>query len=469
MVAEAPTPTLETAPVPLFERRQQLHLIIYVDNFNIRPFNRNRVFRRLRSFLREELTADDRVMLVSYDRTLHVRQTFTNNISLVNAKLFELEEVTGHGVHADSERRRVLDAIESAEDVGDAMLQLRPHAESMFNDLSFSISALDDMVDSLAGLHGRKALLYVSDGVPMKAGEDLFYMVQQKFHYTPVITEMMDFDASSRFRTLANKSNTNGVTFYAIDAAGLRTFSQGSVEVTEAGTAGMGGFVDTIYIQNIQDPIRFLADATGGRAIINTNDIGDDLLKISSDFDSYYSLGYTPAHAGDGRLHKVEVKLKDRKGRRIRHRNSYRDKSTTAKMVDGTLATLRYGFEDNSMGVLLEVGQARPSQDGLFHVPVKVGIPLDNVTLVPRSDHYFGKARLYFGAIDEKDGISDVNDLELPIQIPADRFDEAQGQYYPFETTLLMRGGPHQLAVGIRDELGAASSYVRKSFYVGTG
>ena len=466
----APTvPTLEAGPVPLFDSSQQLNLIVYIDNFNLRPFNRNRVFRRLRTFLRKELNENDRVMVVSYDRSLHMRQEFTTDMTLVNSALFEMEDISAHGVHADSERNRILQAIESAEDVGDAMIQVRPHAESLFNDLSFTVTAMDEMVDSLAGLAGRKALLYVSDGLPMKAAEDLFYMVQQKFHYTPVITEMMDFDASRMFRNLGNKANANGVTFYTIDAGGLRTYSSASVEVAEAGKAGMSSFVDTVYIQSIQEPLRFLADATGGRAIINTNDISDDLLKIAADFNSYYSIGYTPAHAGDGRLHRIEVKLKDKKGRRIRHRETYRDKSVGSRMVDATLATLRYGFEENAMGVLLEVGSPQPSPDGMYHVPVKVGLPLGKLTLVPRADHYYGRARLYFGAIDDKDGISEVNNLEVPIRIPTDRIDEAQGMYYPYETTLLMRGGPHQLAIGVRDELGAGASYVKKAFFVGGG
>ena len=409
-------------------------------------------------------------MLVSYDRSIHVRQTFTNNISLISSQLFELETVSGHGVHADSERRRVMQTILESDDVSGAMMALRPHAESLFNDISFTFSALEGMVDSLAGLEGRKALLYVSDGVPMKAAEDMFYMVQQMYHYTPVMTEMLDFDSSRVVRTLANKANSNGITFYAIDAAGLRTLSSASVETRgDEDTPGLSSFVDTIYIQNRQDPLRFLADATGGRAIINANNVSNDLLKIASDFDAYYSLGYTPAHSGDGRLHKIQVKLKDKKGRRLRHRNSYRDKSTDTRMIDGTTAALRYGFEQNSMGVVLEVGRASPTPDGYFHVPVKVGIPLDKVTLVPRSDYFYGRTRLYLGAVDDEDGISEISNLEIPIRIPSDALDEVQGMYFPYETTLLMRGGPHQIAIGIRDELGASSSYVRHSFLVGSG
>ena len=291
--AEPSVPTASREAVPLIAAEDRLHLIVYVDNFNLRPFNRNRVFRRLRAFLRQNLSDQDRVMLVSYDRSLHMRQEFTNQPSKINAAMFELEDVSAHGVTADSERRRVLEAVNRAEDVGDAMLQVRPYAESLYNDLSFSLSAIEEMIDSLAGLGGRKAILYVSDGLPMKAAEEMFYMVQQKFQYTPAVTQMLDFDASRIFRNIGNKANSNGVTFYAIDAAGLRVSTASSVEMSPdgGGIEGMATDIDTSYRQNIQEPLRFLADVTGGRAIINTNDICDDLLKIKADFDSYYSLG----------------------------------------------------------------------------------------------------------------------------------------------------------------------------------
>ena len=468
--AEPRLPSASRAEVPLIPVEDRLHLVIYIDNFNIRPFNRNRVFRRLRTFLRQNLNPQDQVMLVSYDRSLHMRQEFTNQPSKINAAMFELEDFSGHGVTADSERRRVLDAVGEAEDVGDAMLQVRPYAEALFNDISFSLSALEDMIDSLAGLSGRKAILYVSDGLPMKAAEEMFYMVQQKFQYTPAVTQMLDFDNSRRFRTLAHNANSNGVTFYAIDAAGLRASEASSVEISAdgGGIEGMSTYIDTIYRQNIQEPLRFMADLTGGRAILNSNDISDDLLRIKKDFDNYYSLGYSPANAGEGRLHKIQVKVKGRKGLRIRHRESYRSKSPSTQMIDGTLAALRYGFEDNSLGVLLEIGSPTPSRDGMFMVPVKVGIPLNRVVMVPRAETYYGRTRLYFGAIDDEERISEVTDLELPIRIPADRFAEVKEMFYPYETSLLMRGGPHQLAVGLRDELGSTTSYVTRTFYVGS-
>jgi hypothetical protein len=115
------------------------------------------------------------------------------------------------------------------------------------------------------------------------------------------------------------------------------------------------------------------------------------------------------------------------------------------------------------------VGSPQQRDDGLFMVPLKIGIPLQSVVLLPRSEYFYGRTQLFFGAIDEKDAVSEISDLQVPIQIPLDQMDSVEQMYFPYETSLLIRGGPHEVAVGVRDLLGAKSSYVKKSFYVGGG
>ena len=260
------------APAPVPED-QRLYLVVYIDNFNIQPFNRNRVMRELRDFLSENVTREDQVMLVTYDRSLNVRRTFTSDPALVAAALVELEKVTGHAVHHDSERRDVLRRIEESESPQQALGFARSYAESVFNDLNFSIDALKKTVDMLAGMPGRKAVLYVSDGLPMSAGQEVFYAVEQKFGQTAgaSLTEGFRFDASRRFRELAAQANANRVTFYTIDAAGLRTYS--SISAENSGGAGQGIFVDQITMSNLQSPLQYMAATTGGKAIINTNNV----------------------------------------------------------------------------------------------------------------------------------------------------------------------------------------------------
>ena len=85
----------------------------------------------------------------------------------------------------------------------------------------------------------------------------------------------------------------------------------------------------------------YMADETGGQSIVNTNAFEKGLDRIAVDFEHFYSLGFAPPHAGNGRTYRLEVKLKDKiRGAKIRHRGSYRDKSLELEMEEATLATL---------------------------------------------------------------------------------------------------------------------------------
>lgn len=449
---------------------QRLHLVVYIDNFNIRPFNRNRVFRRLREFLSQKLRRGDRVMLVSYDRSLHIRHPFTADPQLIANALFDLETVTGHAVHLDSERRDILRDIEEAEGVGEVDWRIRQFAENQANDLAFSVDALKEIVDSLAGLTGRKAVVYVSDGLPMVPAEDLYYALTQKFHDSTSLTLSREFDNSRRFIDLSSRAATNSVVVYTIDAAGLRAPEAASVQAATANTPGMGTFVDNINISNIQAPLLMMAEETGGYAIYNSNDVGPGLDRVASDFSSYYSLGYSPAHSGTGRLYKIKIKLKgDRKGLRIRHRASYRDKPLNDRMTDVARASLTYGFDSNPLDLVVRFGEAAQQDKGIYMMPILVGIPLDNIVLVPLESVHEGRVRLYFGAMNEDGDMSDVQEVNVPVRIPLDQLEDSTGKYFPFQTSLQIRAGGHRVTVGIWDEMGAVSSFVSKPVLIGSG
>ncbi len=449
---------------PVMPEDQRLHLVVYIDNYNIRPFNRNRVFRELRTFLSQQLERGDQVMLVSYDRELHVRRGFTSDPTLIASALFELEKVTGHGVHTDSERRDLLRAIEDAEYAAEVTGRVRTYAESLFNDLSFTISALKEFIDHLAGLPGRKALLYVSDGIPMRAGEDMYVALQEKFREQVSMLEVQDFDASRRYRELTASANANRVTFYTVDAAGLRVSASISAENQ---SAGLGPFVDSVYQSNLQAPLQMLAEATGGQAIINTNNVLPGLTRVAEDFNSYYSLGYMPAHGGDGRYHKIEVKVKG-KGMRVRHREGYRDKAPDTRMSEATLAALNYGYESNPLGVEIETGRPQRRDDGLYVVPLLVRVPIGRLVLVPRGAVHEARLRFFVAAMDDEGNTSDVQNLPVPVQVKSGDVETAVTQYYAYTVQLLMRPGPQRAAVGVRDDLAATSSILYRTLNVGS-
>jgi VWFA-related protein len=460
--APAPPPPAVNEPVP---EDQRLRLVIYIDNYNLHPFNRNRVMRELRAFINERLRRDDQVMLVTYDRELHVRHGFTSDPSLIAAGMLELEKISAQGVHADSERRDALRTIEDSTSVAQAQGAARAYAESTYNDLSFSIDALKKITTSLAGLPGRKAVLYVSDGLQMIAGQDVFYAVQNKYgEQSTGLTEQFQWDTSKRFTELTAQANANRITFYTIDAAGLRTYSSISAENQ---TAGSGVFIDSVQISNLQSPLQMLAEKTGGVAVINSNIVMPQLERIAQDFNTFYSLGYTPTHFGDGRYHKIDVKVK-KKGLTVRHRDGYRDNNIESRMSDGTLAVLNFSVDNNPLGVEIEFGAPQRRQDGLYMQPVEVKIPIGKLVLVPKGENHEARVRLYIAASDPDGNTSDVQQVPLPISVPGAQMAEAVKKNYIYSVNLLMRGGEQKVAVGMRDDLAGQDSYVARIVRVGS-
>ncbi|MDX1385076.1 MAG: VWA domain-containing protein [Thermoanaerobaculia bacterium] len=353
-------PGLERSPVP---EDQRLNLVVYVDQFNISPAGRNRTFRFLRQFLRTKLDRDDRVMLVTYNRSIKVVRPFTSDAELIAAATYELEKQTGGRTLYNSERADLLDEIDDDQaraNYYSMLARVRLQAENIYNDLQFSVDGLTEVVSQLAGIPGRKAILYVSEGLELRAAEDLFWALGERFRDQEAsssehIMESMRYDASRLFTQVADLANANRVAFYNIDAAGLRVGGMRSAE--HQGTL-FSTNIDSIHIRNLQDTLLYMSDRTGGKAIVGTNGFLDGFNQIASDFENYYSLGFSPSHSGSGRRYKLDVQLTKAAAKRIgkhriRYRDSYQDKPLAQEMGDATLASLVYGYQSNPLGVRL--------------------------------------------------------------------------------------------------------------------
>jgi VWFA-related protein len=462
----APAPTSPGLPPELeVPDDQRLYLVVYIDNFNLKVFDRNRVFASLREFLRTKLSRHDRVMLITYDREAHIRRPFTSDPATIAAALFEIEKMSAMGNNAERERQDVLTEIKDAQDASYAVMRARSYAESVFNDLSFSLDSLKRLVSSLAGVPGRKAVLYVSSGLPLVAAEDIFHAIQDKWsNASSAMLESRNYDATRRYQEMIAQANANRISFYTIDAAGLRMSTSISAEHADPGASA---FVDSVHFANLQGSLQLMAERTGGKAIYNTNDPARGLDLVASDFKTYYSLGYSPAHSGDGRYHKIEIRTK-RKDLVVRHRDGYRDKTPEARMADGVMSSLYYDVESNPFGVTVERGPATPREDGNYVVTIEVKIPIGKLTLVPQGDLHAARVRVFLAAMDQKGGISEVQETRVPIEIPASDVAAAAGKTWVYSVQLLMRRGPQKLAVGVRDDIAAATSFAVRTLHVGT-
>jgi VWFA-related protein len=453
-----------------YPTEQRLNLIIYVDNLFIHPLNRNRVFSRLRSFLYDTLKPGDQVMLASYDRSLNIRHPFSNDIDSVSRALDDLEKMTGYAQAREQERTEAIEKIYETSSLHRALFAASSFADNTRHEANESLDGLREMLESLAGLPGRKMLVHVSDGLPAVPGQDLYQAVQQRFVDQSALAEAMAYDLSQRYVQLIAEANSNRVSFYTIDAAGLRTQSGMGAEQRGASSATPVAFaVDAVRTSNLQDTLISMADKTGGQAIFNTNDVSEGLKRVTQDLDNYYSLGYRAPSIDRGRYHDISVRLREKnKGWKIRHREGYRDKSIDSQMEDAVNAFFVHGYEVNPLGAILEHGPQTPDNDGNYSVAIRVSIPIAKVTLVPRPTFHEARLRLYFSAIDDKGARAPVAELPLELRIPDESVEVAMQDEVSRVIELTMKPGPHKFVVGVRDEISELRSILGDYVLVGT-
>jgi VWFA-related protein len=164
-----------------------------------------------------------------------------------------------------------------------------------------SLAALRAVVGSMALLPGRKSILYFSEALPL----------------TDVV--------KPKFEALIQEANSHNITFYAVDAAGLRVHSEQARLARNVDLAGAQGIGDvqrgggawTKDIERQSDLLSSsvslgrLAKETGGFLIDNTNELTSGFARMQQERTTYYLLAYQPTNAAaDGKFRRVTVKVK---------------------------------------------------------------------------------------------------------------------------------------------------------------
>jgi hypothetical protein len=91
-----------------------------------------------------------------------------------------------------------------------------------------------------------------------------------------------------------------------------------------------------------------LAEATGGRAFYNLNDINNAIARSIADGSTYYTLGYYPSDNNwNGRFRKIEVTLADVNGARVRARGGYYALDTAGQQTAEEKADLERQFQQS--------------------------------------------------------------------------------------------------------------------------
>jgi VWFA-related protein len=194
-----------------------------------------------------------------------------------------------------------------------------------------TLAAFQQIAASVAGVPGRKALLWVSSGFPFSISQT---------DTAPALGSVID-SYQRTWRAL----NQAQVAVYPIDVRYLTNPKFHGVD--EPGTkhlpwepTGDDPYTDILLRddkeqQEILTTLQNFADATGGRAFFDSNDLQRGFREAVEDNSDYYMLGYYLDRRGKKNgWHKLQVKV-EQKGVVVRARNTFLLTSPTASSESG--------------------------------------------------------------------------------------------------------------------------------------
>ncbi|MBV9759160.1 MAG: VWA domain-containing protein [Acidobacteriaceae bacterium] len=343
----------------MLSKYQDRRLIVMLFDFSsMQPAEQIRAKQAAIAFLTNQMTASDTVSIMIFGNTLQTVQDFTSDRDLLIATVNKFR------VGDSSENAAFADEGADSQDVSGQFVA----DETEFNifNADLKLAALEDAARTLGQYPEKKALIYISSGI-QKNG----------------------VDNQSQLRATVNTAVRANVAFYPIDARGLSALVPGG-DATSTG-AGFGSELYSGSAQrslrenfiNQQETLSTLALDTGGKALLDSNDLTDGMRQVQKDFSSYYVLSYVSSNpALDGRYRRIQVKLSPSLANlhaKLDYRQGYYGPTTFAHMRDEDKeAQLSQALlSDNpvtDLPIAVEVDYFRLAKDKYF-APISVKIP----------------------------------------------------------------------------------------------
>jgi len=200
-------------------------------------------------------------------------------------------------------------------------MQTDPQYESFQRGIAYldTFSGIRGVAQSLAGIPGRKAIIWATAGFPLEVEDTRgFSSNLYKPYFGRMIQELNDLNVS----------------LYPVDARGLlgnlsmraseffsNTRGSNVMQSTSARASAGFGVGSPQISSDPMDAMRYMADLTGGIAYVNTNDLATSFKRAAEDSSSYYLLGYylTRNRGSAPEFRKVKVQVK-RPGLKVRTR-----------------------------------------------------------------------------------------------------------------------------------------------------
>jgi VWFA-related protein len=429
--APPPQEDKPTAPPGSIQFQDKRLLILYFDWSSMKPDDQVRALDAAKTFVTKQMTAADMLSIITYSSSLRTELDFTADRATILEKLARLLP----GEIQDSLTTTVTDNTDEANQtiVDDTEFQ-------MFN-TDRKLNALQRAITGLATLPEKKSFIFFTGGVTGTGVEN-----------------------QAQLATTVNAAVRSNTSIYAIDARGLSAQPPGGDASTLAarGTGIFSGQIQAAQRERVvaeQSTLFSLAADTGGRALLDSNDLTTGMTNAQRDLQSYYILAYqSPDSTKDGRYRRIEVKLKpELSARNLRldyRRGYYGEKDYKAfsaldkeRQLD---EALRAGDPFTDIPVGVEINWFRNGKGRAF-VPVTVKLPGSVIPLAKKGGaettqfDFIGSLRDARGA-----SVALVRD-EVKIKLPQEKAKQVMQRHLVYDTGFSVTPGAYRFKMLVRE------------------
>jgi VWFA-related protein len=420
-------------------------MTLYFDMKSMPVLDQLRALDSAQKFIRTQMSPADLIAIMEYDgASVEVLQDFT-------ADREHLQGILAQMIANEADNSTETNADASASDNGAAFGQ----DDSEFNifNTDRQLAALQTAAKMLSQLSEKKVLIYFASGMQLNG-----------------------VDNQAQLRATINDAIRAGVAFWPIDSRGLVALPPlGDATKGSQGNSGMYSGAAAMSVltnfQKSQDTLYTLAADTGGKAMLDYNDLAAGMVAAEKSIGSYYIIGYYTTNATlDGKFRRVKIALNSGAQASLDFRQGYYagkifSKFTAADKERQLEDALMMGDPVTELTIALEVNYFRLNSAEYF-IPIMVKIPGSELALARKhgAEHTLID---FIGEIKDDHGIT-VQNLRDFMDIPLSETTAAELTKRPIEydTGYTLLPGPYQIKVLARDaETGRIGTYIGK-FYV---
>ena len=328
-------------------------LVLFFDMMNVSPPDQLRAFTAADKFIRMQMKKPDLVSIMAFiGGSVRVLQDFTNDQDALFTVLQKL-------IYPDDNDNLTADTTAAfGQDAGEF---------NIFN-TDRQLAALQTAVNMLKALPEQKSLVYFASGLRLNGT-----------------------DNQAQMRATVNAAIRSNVHIFPVDARGLVALMPLG-DATRPSPGGLGVFngqtamAGISNFQKSQDSLYAIAADTGGKALLDNNDLAVGIVQAEQSITSYYIIGYYSTNTNlDGKFRRVKVSLKETSTAKLDYRQGYYagktfNKYTTADKERQLEDALMLGDPITDLTIAMEVNYFQLNRAEYF-VPITVKIPGSELAL----------------------------------------------------------------------------------------